>query len=269
MQPGDELADYLITTAVPGAGPAEVYLARPPTRLGLEVECVAVKVIPGGDEQAFRRFTRELKLYARVQDPGLLNVYDAGQHHHQFFTTTEWCAAGSLEAAEEMTRGDRLTSLARAARAVHALHEAGIVHRDIRPATIVRRADGSAVLADLGTAHVGTATMTSMAPTAAIGYTDPLLLLGDPPSRATDIYALGATLHRVLTGRHLHPQLEGGDLLLGLRTVLNRAPRIERSSLTTDEADLVAACVDRQVEARPPTAEAFAVLVEELIGGGA
>jgi len=265
MKPGDALADYTITDLLAGDGTTRVYGARPPERLGLAAQRVAVKVRPGGDDQAFRRFSRELKMYARVADPGLLTVYDAGQHDTVFFYTTEWCEGGSLDTAASLPRAVRLRALARAARAVHALHEAGIVHRDIRPATILLRSDQTAVLADLGAAHVGTATMTSMAPMASVGFVDPQLLMGEAATRSTDVFSLGATLHRVLTGQHLHPHLDGGDVLLALRTVLSQSARIDRAALSADEADVVAACVDRRAEARPPTAEAFAHLVDDLV----
>lgn len=268
MKTGDVLADYVITEMSASDGGTRVYGARPPDRLGLRTERVAVKVLPGGDEQSFQRFTRLLKMYARVSHPGLLTVFDAGQHETLFFYTTEWCDAGSLETASDTERNGRLGAVGTAARAVHALHEAGIVHRDIRPATILLRSEDNAVLADLGAAHVGTATVTSMAPAASLGFVDPHLLLGEAASRATDIYSLGATLHRVLTGHHLHPHLDSGDVLLALRTVLSRPPIIQRDHLSAEEADLVAACVDPRVQARPPTAEVFVHLVERLMEQG-
>ena len=266
MTPGDVLADYVITDVVAGDGPGALDGARPPDRLGVTGDRVAVKVLPGGDDTAFRRFTRELKMYARVTHPGLLHVFDAGQHETMFFYTTEWCDGGSLDDAERLGRDARLAALAEAARAVHQLHEAGIVHRDIRPGSILLRADTTAVLADLGAAHLGTGTMTSLAPMASIGYIDPQLLLGEPASRSTDVYSLGATLHRVLTGRHLHAQLEGRDVMLAVRTVISRPPNIQRDLLDADEMDLIAASVDRRPEARPPTAEAVAHLVDDLRG---
>lgn len=268
MKPGDALADYVITDMVTSDGGMRVYGARPPERLGLNTDRVAVKVLPGGDEQSFRRFTRVLKMYARVSDPGLLTLFDAGQHEALFFYTTEWCDAGSLDTAGDTERNVRLGAVATAARAVHALHEAGIVHRDIRPATILLRSEGTAVLADLGAAHVGSATVTSMAPMASLGFVDPHLLLGEAASRATDVYSLGATMHRVLTGHHLHPHLDRGDVLFALRTVLSQPPTIRRDHLSAEEADLVAACVDPRVQARPPTAEAFVDLVEQLMRQG-
>lgn len=266
MKPGDLLADYEIVEIVAVDGTARAYRARPPERLGLSGDSVTVKVLPGGDEQAFRRFSRELKLYARVTHAGLLHVYDAGQHEDLFFYTTEWCDGGALHEAPTADRGVRLAALARTARAVHELHEAGIVHRDIRPANILLRADGSAVLADLGVAHAATATMTSMAPMASVGYVDPRLLLGEPASRATDVYALGATMHQVLTGRHLYPRIDGADMLMAIRSVLSDQPRIAREDLSPEETDLIAASIDRRIEARPPTAELFAHLVEEILG---
>jgi eukaryotic-like serine/threonine-protein kinase len=266
MKPGDVLADYVINEVVAHDGPARLYAAIPPSRLGLQADRVAVKVLPGGDESSFRRFTRELKLYARVRHDALANVYDAGQHDIMFFYTTEWCGGGALESGGVDSREVAPQAIAQAARAAHALHEAGIVHRDIRPGTILRRGDGSAVLSDLGTAHVGNATITSMAPMASLGYVDPHLLLGEPAGRSTDIYSLGATLHRVMTGRYLYPSLEGNDPLLALRHLLSQPPRIERERLSAPLVDLIAASTHRRLEARPPTAELFAELLADTGG---
>jgi serine/threonine protein kinase len=266
MKPGDPLVDYVLTASLGQDGPTRTMLAQPPERLGLGDTQVVVKLLPGGDDRAFRAFTRELKLYARVRHPALLTLFDAGQHEDLFFYSTEFCAGGSLAKLESTSRPVTMRALEHAAHAVHHLHETGVVHRDIRPATILLRSDGSAALADLAVAQSASSTVTSMAPTASIGFIDPQLLLGAPASRATDLYALGATLHWLLTRQHLFPKLDGGDLLLAVRTVLSGSPTVRRDVLSPAEADLITACLDRRIEARPTTAAEFAVLVGELAG---
>jgi len=258
------LGDYEIIRAFSEGGHGRFYLATPPARLGL-TDAVVVKVVPGSQESGFRRFTRELKLFARVNSPHLVKLYDAGQTEESFFYSMEWCQGGTLAApAAPLSKAAKLRAVADAARAAHDLHEAGIAHRDLRPGNILLRADGSACLGDLGLAQLGTGSVTSMAPMASIGFVDPKLITGDTASRASDIYSLGAVLHWALTGKHIHAGVEGVDPMMAVRSVLRQPPHVHRDLLTADEADLVLACTSANVEQRPSTALEVAVLIEAL-----
>lgn len=267
MQDAGRIADYELVDPLADGGHGRFHLAVPPARLGLDVDRVVVKVVAGGDDTAFRRFTRELKLFARVAHPNLVRLYDAGQHEDRFFYSMEWCPGGSLEDPAALDRSGRIRAVAQAARAAHALHESGIVHRDIRPGNVLVRADGSAALADLGLAQLGSSSMTSMAPMASIGFVDPELLRGGSAGRPTDVYALAATLHRVLTAQDVFAGLDPADPMLAVRTVLRRPPTVRRDLLDDDVAAIIEACLDVAVEARPPTAEALADLLDGCSGG--
>lgn len=269
-----QIADYAITGTIGDGNHGSFFLAAPPDRLGDVGEQVVLKLVAGGDDAAFRRFTRELRLFNRVPHPGLVRLFDAGQHEDWFFYSMEWCAGGTL--GEPVTPLDRPTvvrAVAQAARATHALHEHGIAHRDLRPGNIMlRSADPATIdacLADLGLAQLGSGSITSMAPLASIGFLDPALLLGTNAGRATDIYSLGAVLHWALTGQHLHPVETGGDAMLAVRATLRAAPHVRRDLLSPDLADLVAACVDRDVEQRPATAAEVAAVLDGIAADGA
>jgi len=90
----ERVADYEILRPLATGGHGTFFLAVPPSRLGLATDRVVVKVVEGGDETAFRRFTRELRLFARVSHPNLVKLFDAGQHENSFFYSMEWCEAG-------------------------------------------------------------------------------------------------------------------------------------------------------------------------------
>jgi serine/threonine protein kinase len=109
-------------------------------------------------------------------------------------------------------------------------------------------------LSDLGLARVfnAGAALTGMAPETSVEFLDPSLLLGEPPSRATDVWALGATLHRALSGRGLYGELPENQPLLAIRRVQSSAPTVD-PSLNPGEADLVLACLAAP-GARPATA---------------
>ncbi len=261
----DAVADYRIIAPMTDGNHGRFYRAEPPARLGLDAGEVALKVVPGGDDAAFRRFTRELRLFARVDSPYLVRLYDAGQHEGSFFYSMELCPGGTLsEPVRPLERADLRRAVGDAARAAHDLHEAGIAHRDLRPGNVLLRADGSACLADLGLAQLGSGSVTSMAPMASVGFIDPGLVLGDDASRASDIYSLGAMLHFVLTRHHLHAGVEGADPMMAIRAILRHPAHIRREDLSHEEADVIAACTDRDVSHRPATALEVAHLIDAL-----
>ena len=263
---GELIADYSVVDALGAGGHGQFFTARPPQRLGLDADLVVVKVVAGGDDRQFARFTRELQMFAAVVHPSLVQLYDAGQHEEWFFYSMEWCAGGSYDRIAPLDRSDALRAVAQIARAAHSLHGAGIVHRDIRPSNMLRRADGTAALADLGLAQLGSGSVTSMAPTESIGFLDPAVLLGDPTGPQTDIYSLAASLHWLLTGQHLFAGLDPSDPLKAVRTVLRQPARVARDVLRPAEADLIDASTSKELGSRPATAEQFADLVEELLG---
>ncbi len=256
----DRIADYAFVRSLGEGNYGEFFLARPPARLKSASDYVAVKVLSGNaTDDAFRRATRELRLFASVSSPYLVKLFDAGQQDTSFYYSMEYFPLGSLAApARPLSRREVLTAVAHAARAAHALHEAGIVHRDIKPANILLD-EGGAKLSDLGLAQFVTPglTITGMGSITSVEFMDPNILRGDRASRSTDIWSLGVTLHRALAGAGLYGELPDRDPLLALRKVLNGTPTVD-PSLAPAEAELVAACLAPDPADRPATAEIVA-----------
>jgi serine/threonine protein kinase len=264
----DRIADYQFIRSLGDGNHGQFYLAKKPSRLPVDVEHVAVKVLgANGTGDAFRRMTKELKLFAAVRSPYLVTLYDAGQEGNLFYYSMEYFPLGSLASpAVALNRGDVLRAVAHAARAAHALHESGVAHRDIKPSNIMLHEHG-AKLSDLGLAQVLSPgmTVTGMGMIGSVEYMDPGTMKGDRPSRASDIWSLGVTLHRALTGHGVYGDLPEGDPLLILRRVLNTKPVLS-PGLETVEIDLFNACLDPDPAQRPPTAEAVAEQLEGLAG---
>jgi len=258
------IADYQVLRVLGEGNNGRFYLARPPARLGLAEELVAVKVFTGShSEQAYERGVRELRAFAQVASPYLVRVYDAVLED-SFLYAMEYFPLGSLAApARPLARAEVLRAVGHAARALHALHEAGLTHGDVKPANVMVTEDGGK-LSDLGLARflAPGVTLTGMASAASVEYLDPALLRGERPSRATEVFALGATLHRALTGMGFYGELPDHEPLLAIRRVMSADPRLAEG-LDEEEAALVRACVAPLGE-RPATALEVAERLEVL-----
>lgn len=258
------IADYEFIRPLGRGNHGEFFVAKTPDRLPLDATEVAVKVLSGStSEDLFRHATRELAAFASVQSPYLVALYDAGQQGDAFYYAMEYLPDGSLGSGSH-DRGRVIRAVADASRAAHALHEAGIVHRDIKPENVLLHA-GGAKLADLGLSHVLApgVTVTGMGDVTSIEYTDPALLQGAAPSRATDIFSLGATLHRALTGTGLYGELPPGDAMLALRRVFAQAPTVA-STLDPATAEIISWAIGARAVDRPTTAAEFAAKLDAL-----
>jgi predicted Ser/Thr protein kinase len=188
-------------------GMGVVYKAR---QIGLN-RLVALKMILAGEHagpQEKARFRLEAEAVARLQHPGIVQIYDIGEQEGRPYFSLEFVDGGSLAQQLDGTplpvwEAARLTKAL--ARAVHHAHQRGIVHRDLKPANVLLTAEGTPKITDFGLAKLlGTEGQTQsgavvgtpsyMAPEQAGGKKK---LIGP----ATDVYALGAILYELLTGR--------------------------------------------------------------------
>ena len=263
----DGIADYRFISALGPGDPGPFYLARCPERLPVSAEFVAVKVLSGASRNdAFRRAIRELTAFAAVRSPYLVTLYDAGQQGNDIYYSMEYLAEGSLaRPACPLQPGTALTAVAHAARAAHALHEAGIAHNDIKPGNILLRACRGK-LADLGLSHLLTPGLTStgLGSAASVEYLDPALIRGERPSRASDVFALGATLHKALTGESLYGVRPADNAMVAVRRVMSR-PAVISASLDRATKEVIGWAIATEAAARPATAVALAERIEGLL----
>ncbi|MBG0833027.1 serine/threonine protein kinase [Planomonospora sp. ID67723] len=258
------IADYEFIRSLGEGNHGEFHLARKPDRLPVDAEFVAVKVLGGTGADAFRRATRELKAFAAVRSPYLVTLYDAGQQGGVFYYSMEYLPAGSLSRpAEPPSREGALRAVACAAHAAQALHEEGIVHRDITPGNVLLTETGGK-LSDLGLSQVLApgATVTGMGGLGSVEFTDPAVLQGDRPTPASDVWSLGATLHWAAGGTGLYGELPVHDPLLTLRKINSTPPEV-RGELGPELEDLVRSCIGDAV--KRPTARGVADRIYALI----
>lgn len=190
-------------TVVGRGGFATVYRGRQPAFH----RDVAVKVLQRSelDTDDRRRFERECQAMGALSNhPGIVTLYDAGfTADERPYLVMSYVPDGSLQ--DRLSRGpipwQEVTVIGvRLAGALETAHRAGVVHRDVKPANVLRSAYGEQ-LTDFGIARLqgGHETLSGVI-TASVAHAAPEILDGEPPSVQADIYALGSTLYAALAG---------------------------------------------------------------------
>lgn len=213
---------------------------------------VARKVALGhgaGDQQ---RMEREAVLAARLEHPGIVPVYDSGRTDDgRLFYTMRLLKGPTLQGAIEAatTPRERLRLVRRvldAAEAVAYAHDRGVVHRDLKPANVVLGEHGQTVVVDWGLAvELGE----DAGPAGTPAYMAPEQARGAPPSKAADVYSLGATLHAVLGGAGVTPRDLPPDLVAVATRAMAPDPAERYPDATALAADLEAWFEGRRVAA--------------------
>jgi hypothetical protein len=169
---------------------------------------VAVKVLdaPATQEESAARFRREVMAMGALSDhPNVVPVYATGTVGDRLYLVMPLLPDGSL--ADQLVSGPRPPAeVARLGRgladALAAAHGAGVLHRDVKPANVLRTPYGSAQLADFGIARLADTTQTMGGSLlATVAYAAPEVLAGEAATERSDVYSLGATLHAALRGQ--------------------------------------------------------------------
>jgi hypothetical protein len=211
---------------------------------------VALKTLLSGsllDDRQRNRYRSALQVPARLSHPNIVQLFEVGEHDGQPFCSLELCEGDSL--AAKLRRGplspaEAARTLETLARAVHYMHERGVVHRDLKPAHVLFTADGTLKLSGFGLARkldepdseeegsvVGTPAY--MAPEQAAGRNEKV-------GPAADIYALGGILYECLTGQ---VPFRGTTFLEMMEQVLTREPTPPRRLNPAVPRDVEAICL--------------------------
>lgn len=237
---------------------------------------VALKIITtaGRDAELTRgRFEREVQALARIEHPNIVPIYHAGDWHGFPYFTMKFVPGGPLSHHLSRFVGNptaAATLMIKMAKAVQALHDAGVVHRDLKPLNILLAENDEPLVADFGLAkwlgetssdltvtHVPLGTRQYMAPEQTLGTHSSY-------SEACDIWALGVTLYELLSGVRPFPDDGSSDLYDRIRTA---DPPPLPDTVPPGLAAIVARCLAKQPEDRYPTAAAVAADLQAWLEG--
>lgn len=268
---------YADLTRIDQGGFATVYRAR-----DLRFDrTVALKVLRSDNlsSRQLRRFRAECLATGRASThPNIVTVYDAGTTSgNRPWLAMEYCSGGSL-AHKVATQGplpieDVISIGAGLCSALGAAHEAGILHRDVKPANVRLTSYGEPALADFGIASVAVADETATETAAyTVVHAAPEILEGHEGTAAADIYSLGSTLYTLLAG-HAPYATEASTGLgpLVTRILQGEVPVIDRPGVPRELEQLLRTSMAAQPQDRPTCAELGAALTrvgQRLTSGG-
>jgi formylglycine-generating enzyme required for sulfatase activity/tRNA A-37 threonylcarbamoyl transferase component Bud32 len=255
------VAGYEILSVLGRGGMGVVYKAR---QTALKRVVALKMVLTGGHAGAkeLARFRIEAEAAARLQHPNIVQIYEVGEHDGQPYFSMEYVDGGSLAQRLDGTpqpAGDAACLTETLARAVHAAHQRGVIHRDLKPGNVLLGPGGEPKVADFGLAkrldESGGNTRTNdilgtpsyMSPEQAGGRSKEV-------TAAADTYALGAILYELLTGR---PPFLGETPLDTVQQILSRdpvPPRQLQSRVPRDLETVCLKCLEKDPRKRYPTA---------------
>ena len=276
---GETISHYRILSQIGAGGMGVVYKAYDEQ---LEREVALKVLLPGllAEEGARKRFRKEALALARLNHPNIATIFEFGNEGNADFLVTEYIpgitldvklCAGPLSLEETVRLGTQLaTGLA-------AAHEQGLVHRDLKPGNLRVTPDGLLKILDFGLAQLvprasddgltATQTRTQQDIAGTLPYMAPEQLRGGVADARTDIWAAGAVLHEMATGKRPFPE-SGSPLLINAILNSNPArPSKTNHNIPSGMDDIILKALQKDVSLRYQTASELRADLHRLIAG--
>ena len=269
---GKTIAHYRVLEPLGSGGMGEVFRAHD---LHLDRD-VAVKVLLRGsltDPTARERFRREAHVLSRLSHPGVATIFDFDTQDGVDFLVMEYVPGGTLHSRlqkgpltlEEVTRiGAEIGD------ALEAAHRLGFLHRDLKPGNVVLTSEGTPKILDFGLAGLlhASQTMTDLTRAGAVfgslPYMAPEQVRGDSDDSRTDVYAFGAILYEMATGRRPFEKDRPEALMFEILHGATRPVRSLRPEASPELDRLIDSCLSKNPDSRPASAGAVSQLLRRI-----
>jgi WD40 repeat protein/tRNA A-37 threonylcarbamoyl transferase component Bud32 len=266
--------DYELLEEIGRGGMGVVYKAR---QASLN-RTVALKMILAGQlasESDVKRFHMEAEAAANLDHPGIIPIYEVGQHQGMHYFSMGLVEGESL--AAKVARGPlpppEAADLVRTvAKAVHYAHQKGVIHRDLKPGNILLDREGQPRVTDFGLAKrvTGESELTTAGQVLGTpSYMPPEQAAGklDRIRPASDVYALGAVLYTLVTGRPPFQAANPVDTLLQVLEQEPVSPRQLNARVPRDLETIALKCLEKNPQRRYATAQDLAGELESYLAG--
>jgi Tol biopolymer transport system component len=280
---GTRLGPYEIADALGVGGMGEVYRSRD-TRLGRDV---ALKVLPesfAADNDRLRRFEQEARAVAALSHPNILAIFDIGAEGTTHYIATELLQGATLRekvAGGALPARRAIDCAQQIAHGLAAAHEKGIVHRDLKPENLFLTRDGRIKILDFGLAKqdpltMGQAAGSSLATAGVqttpgmvmgtVGYMSPEQVKGKPADARSDIFAFGAVLYEMLSGRRAFQRDTSAETMTAI--LKDDPPELASNEHAVAPAfeRIVRRCLEKDAEQRFQSAKDLAFALEAVTG---
>jgi eukaryotic-like serine/threonine-protein kinase len=265
LAPGTKLGQHEIIAPLGAGGMGEVYRARDPL-LGRHI---AVKILPSflaRDPDRLRRFEQEARAAAALNHPNILVIYQFGSHNGSPYLVSELLEGCTLR--EQLLRGavpvrKAVDYAMQTAHGLAAAHEKGIVHRDLKPENLFLTKDGRVKILDFGLAKLvsqphasdpGSPTLTGATDPGVVlgtvGYMAPEQIRGQEADGRTDLFALGAILYEMLTGKRAFHKPTSAETMSAILNEEPASPSQIAPSVGPALQKVVQRCLEKSPEQR-------------------
>ena len=295
LDTGSRLGPYEILGPLGAGGMGEVYRARD-TKLDRDV---AIKVLPpdlAESPAALARFEREAKAVAALSHPNILAIFDFGAVDPSTGSGQAVVAYAVMELLEGATLREKLAApipvrkaidyAIQIARGLAAAHDKGIVHRDLKPENVFVTADGRVKILDFGLARHATAAPAghgdaTISPTiesatlpgivmGTVGYMSPEQARGEPGDHRSDLFAFGAVLYEMVSGRRAFQRETAVETLTAtLREDPAELSSSPNGAVSPAVARVIQHCLEKNPVERFQSARDVAFALDALSGGSA
>lgn len=260
---------YELVSRIAIGGMGEVWKATDKV-IGRTVALKILKEEYFGDPGFRERFRAEARHAALVNHEGIANVFDYGEEEGKAYLVMEMVPGEALSTIlerEKVLPPEKVLSIIwQTSLALHQAHQAGLVHRDIKPGNLLITPDGIVKITDFGISRV-----TDQVPLTATGqvmgtvqYLAPEQASGKPASPATDIYSLGIVAYEALSGRR--PFRGESQVAIAMAHIKEAPPELP-GTIPEPVRKLVMSCIAKKPEGRPANAEILAKAARALEKG--